>query len=146
MSTAVLVGLAESIVATLLAVTDWELTPAVVRSYVPTLRSVDSPSTPLVQVVPRATEISNLTRSTDRHLYTVSVAVRGRVADAECLDQVDRLMRLAEQVVDALRRSPPTVAGVSWLGIEHDPVFDGQALRERGEFISVIQVQYWSGR
>lgn len=97
-----------------------------------------------VTVVPRSLAETPLSRSTDRHDYTIDVAVQKRLDAATEVDaQVGALMLLVGEVRDYMRRRPLAgMASAHWIGTENAPIFEPDHLAEWRQFTSVLSLSY----
>ena len=109
------------------------------RRYLPQVDLEDA-DTLHVFIAPRAIATSLATRTSTEDLYTVDIAVIKRAAtDAEA----DTLAGLVAEIADWTRfRGLSGMPGAVWTGVEVNPVFAPEHLKERRQFTSVISVTY----
>lgn len=92
-----------------------------------------------VTVVPKAEESVLRSRSQTRDDLKIDVAVQQAV-DASDIDKIDALMELTGEIKAFLRFRP--MAGVSWVGIEHEPIYSVDHLTSQQLFTSVLTLTY----
>jgi len=92
-----------------------------------------------VTVVPKAEESVLHSRSQTRDDLKIDVAVQQAV-DANDLDRIDALMELTGEIKAFLRFR--SMAGVSWVGIEHEPIYSVDHLTSQQLFTSVLTLTY----
>jgi hypothetical protein len=91
-------------------------------------------------IAPRAIATSLATRTSTEDLYTLDIAVIRRAAtDAD----PDALAGLVGEIADWTRfRGLPAMPGAVWSGVEVNPIFAPDHLKERRQFTSIISVTY----
>lgn len=115
-----------------------------VRAHAP-LRGREELATLAVTVVPRSEQTSRLDRSRWQHETTLDVALQQAVAQDDPTG-LDALIDLAESVAEHVRRLPPLLERAVVTGVEVDPLWAPEHLRELGVFTSVLRVTLRSVR
>ena len=89
-----------------------------------------------VVVVPSGTEYRALARNTREELPTVQIGVLQRATE----DDLPGLLLFTEQL--GLRFLNKHVCGALCAGVAYDPIYSPEHLRERGQFVSVIELSF----
>lgn len=98
--------------------------------------------TPLLTVVPMASEITPASRASDYFDCRIDIGIRRRIDPASDAE-IDAMMRLTEEVIDALRREPlPDCPDAKFLSLTNDPAFSVDGVEERHVFVSVVSARY----
>lgn len=108
------------------------------RAWVPSYRAEEL-TRPVVTVVPSARARRLETRAADQIEAALDVGIHWRLASVGRED-VDRAVRLAEAVEEAVRRFSPQYAAFS--SLEYDPMLSPDHLDSLQVFLSVIRVVY----
>ena len=116
-----------------------------VRTYVPEY-SLEELETLRVTVLPKAQEVSPLTRGADVWQPAADIGVQRRVDNSTNVD-ADALVALVQEIIDALRRARlEDYPDGRWVSAVNEPIYDPAQLREQQVFTSVITVTYESVR
>jgi len=89
-----------------------------------------------VVVVPSGTEYRSLARNTREELPTVQIGVLQRATE----DDLPGLLLFTEQL--GLRFLNRRFCGALCAGVAYDPIYSPEHLRERGQFVSVIELSF----
>jgi len=110
------------------------------RAYAPSWDKTEL-QTVKVSVVPRTLVVNLESRSSDRELIDIQVAVQ-KAVDPAAVSDVDALMLLVEEIRLQLRRYIlPTTPQLNWTAVANDPIYD-PAMRENRIFTSVLTLTY----
>lgn len=123
------------------------------RRYLPDVNLPDVPAAaadpPLVTVVPRADDVTVLTRREQQEEIQIDIAVRKRLPEGVKPESdaartiIDGLIELCRDI--ALSFQPGEIGSgtdAEWLGTKIDPVFDRDSLRDNRVFFCVITATY----
>ena len=89
-----------------------------------------------VVVVPAGTEYRALSRNAHEELPTVQIGVLQRATE----DDLPGLLNFTEQL--GLRFLNKRLGGATCAGVAYDPIYSPEHLRERGQFVSVIELTF----
>jgi hypothetical protein len=89
-----------------------------------------------VVVVPLAIEFKTLSRSSREELLKVSVGILKRGKESELPD----LLKLSNDI--GVRFLHCKLAGATCVSVAYDPIYSPEYLRQRNQFISVIQLAF----
>jgi len=92
-----------------------------------------------VTVVPKAEESVLHSRSQTRDDIQIDVAVQQAV-DAKDIAKIDSLVHFVEEIKTFLRFR--SVANVSWVGTEQEPIYSVDHLAQKQQFTSVLTLTY----
>ena len=135
--------MADAVAAELAAAPAGTFTPAItpVRSVLPEFELRDLAEL-RVTVVPRAIEITSSTRAAGQYDVMIDVGVQQKLG-ADLDAEVAALGTLVDQIAAYLaRRRLAAAPKAHWAGIENDPVYAVEHLKQQRVFTSVVTVTY----
>ena len=97
-----------------------------------------------VSVVPKAVEISGVTRGLSKYEVQVDIGIQQKLPSGENMDShVELLSGLVDEIVDYLRKKQLADAPwAAWVGGENDPVYAPEHLANKRVFTSVLTLTY----